>query len=249
MNSNSLVLMRLVVVCGVGVLSGCAAYNTEMRNSSGEVSYCQNVGWGWLGAPIAVINQHRCESAMRERGFAPVNEVSAPQPIGQTAALGISEGRLEQRDASKTDGKPPSRELKIPDPWTKMTIPEARVRGGAVLWAKRQGPDVYLAVYVLSSSEGMSVVDQLKLQQQTMVAKVTAPNLFPISEFEVSGVRGNFVHVVGVPSGSKESVRFTTYVFLKNSNIYRVETSHLERDFFLSRDGVREVVDLIVKEI
>ncbi|WP_133156352.1 hypothetical protein [Hydrogenophaga pseudoflava] len=248
MISYSRILMRLVLIFGAGFFSGCAAYNTEMRNSSGEVSYCQNVGWGWLGAPIAVINQHRCESAMRERGFAPVSDVSA-QPARQAAALDISGGRPEQQGASKSGGQPQLRELKIPDPWSKMTIPDAKVRSGAVLWAKRQSPDVYLAVSVLSNSVEINVVDQLKLQQQAMVAKVAAPNLFPISEFEVAGIRGNFVHVVGVPSGSKEPVRFTTYVFLKGSNIYRVEISHLERDFFSNRDGVRDVVDLIVKEI
>lgn len=227
-------------------LGGCAAYDTELRNDAGEVSRCQNVGWGWLGAPIAVISQHRCESAMRERGFVPVGS-SATQPTVENVTQLEKNNLIPATPSLQNSKTGASENIRLPDSWAKLSLPEATVKKGAVLWLKHQSPDIYLAVSTLPSVGGLDVLGHLRLQQQEMVAKVIKPELSPISNFEISEIRGNFTYVVGTPVNAKELVRFTTYVFQKNSTNYRLEVSQLESEYFSSRENVASVVDVILK--
>lgn len=68
-------------IAGLGavlLISGCASFNTPMRNADGKVVECRNSGWGWLGAPAAYVMQRNCESEFRERGYVAFSDVAPP---------------------------------------------------------------------------------------------------------------------------------------------------------------------------
>jgi hypothetical protein len=50
-------------------LAGCASESALLINGSGQTLQCNNQGWGWLGAPIAVHNQHDCIDKARANGY------------------------------------------------------------------------------------------------------------------------------------------------------------------------------------
>lgn len=52
------------------LLTGCATRSTALRHSeTGELQNCQASGWGWLGAPAALIMHSNCMKRMKEAGY------------------------------------------------------------------------------------------------------------------------------------------------------------------------------------
>jgi len=51
------------------ILTGCATESAVLVNSSGRTTQCNNQGWGWLGAPIAVHHQHECLDKAKAAGY------------------------------------------------------------------------------------------------------------------------------------------------------------------------------------
>ena len=235
---------RVLTISGVIYISGCAAYNTELRNASGDVSYCQNVGWGWLGTPIAIINQKRCESALRERGYVSVDAPSV-QSVAKTPESAKQQNQANGVSESQASKIHTLDSIQLPESWIKLTIPDVSSKSGAILWLKRQSPDVYLAVSIVPDPGG-DLTAYSKSQQQDLVKKITDPELSPISDFEYSGIKGGLMYVVGNPANGKDRVRSTSYIFRKNTALYRLEISQLEREYFSSRESVGGVVDLII---
>jgi hypothetical protein len=53
----------------IGLLSSCATESAMLVNGSGQTLQCNNQGWGWLGAPMAVHNQHTCLDKAKAAGY------------------------------------------------------------------------------------------------------------------------------------------------------------------------------------
>lgn len=97
------------------LFSGCASFNTPMKNADGNVIECRNSGWGWLGAPAAYVMQRKCESEFRERGYIAFSDVAPPSvtknaaktesPDGQAAAApGRDSAEIERLHAMHKAG-------------------------------------------------------------------------------------------------------------------------------------------------
>lgn len=69
--------------CGLvalACLSGCVSDRQELRNDRGQVVNCENQGWGWLGAPMAMANQSKCLKQAEAAGFHPAGIAETATP-------------------------------------------------------------------------------------------------------------------------------------------------------------------------
>ncbi|MEY5007224.1 MAG: hypothetical protein RL764_540 [Pseudomonadota bacterium] len=55
-------------------LSGCVSSSKPLKNASGQVVECKASGFGWLGAPVAMISQSDCIRDMKRKGFVPIDQ-------------------------------------------------------------------------------------------------------------------------------------------------------------------------------
>lgn len=60
--------------------SGCVSSSKPLRNASGQVMTCKASGFGWLGAPVAMISQSECLKKLRKQGYYGLDE--NPQQTG-----------------------------------------------------------------------------------------------------------------------------------------------------------------------
>lgn len=71
MKNLTLLLILLIL------LAGCATPNTMMVHSTtGEYRNCAASGWGYIGAPIAMMTHDSCVDSLRSIGFIKVDEVT-----------------------------------------------------------------------------------------------------------------------------------------------------------------------------
>ena len=74
-NKRSIARLRwLVLLLAVAVLAvllfGCANMSTNLHNpETGQDYNCHATGWGWLGAPAAIVMHSRCVAEMESRGY------------------------------------------------------------------------------------------------------------------------------------------------------------------------------------
>lgn len=61
--------MKIALILLPLMLSGCATESAMLVNNSGQTVQCNNQGWGWIGAPMAVHNQHQCLDKAKAAGY------------------------------------------------------------------------------------------------------------------------------------------------------------------------------------
>ncbi|MFM7007720.1 MAG: hypothetical protein ACKO0Z_00040 [Betaproteobacteria bacterium] len=67
--------MRLLFLCASGLaLAGCVSSSKPLKDASGQIVECKAAGWGWLGAPVAMISQADCVRDMKRKGFVPLDQ-------------------------------------------------------------------------------------------------------------------------------------------------------------------------------
>jgi hypothetical protein len=55
--------MELKLIIGAALaltLGGCVSSSKALRNTSGEIITCKASGFGWFGAPVALISRNDC---------------------------------------------------------------------------------------------------------------------------------------------------------------------------------------------
>lgn len=67
--------MKWILMAILLTMAGCAAPNTVMVNPLNEqITSCASYGWGWGGAPMALIGHHNCVEAMESAGWMTVDD-------------------------------------------------------------------------------------------------------------------------------------------------------------------------------
>ena len=69
--------MELKLIIGAALaltLGGCVSSSKALRNTNGDLITCKASGYGWLGAPVALINQGDCLRKYREQGYYALDE-------------------------------------------------------------------------------------------------------------------------------------------------------------------------------
>lgn len=66
-------LMTLSTICLLSsslILSGCVSYNQKLTNpETGQTYICSAQGFGYIGAPVATMAQHKCIKQAAKKGF------------------------------------------------------------------------------------------------------------------------------------------------------------------------------------
>jgi hypothetical protein len=72
---------KALTIAIVSVLvSGCVVQKTALFNDKGQVFHCNANGWGWLGAPVAMIEHSECVKKAKAAGYSetPPSDPLAP---------------------------------------------------------------------------------------------------------------------------------------------------------------------------
>lgn len=57
-----------LVVAGF-FLSGCVSESTDLRNAQGQTTKCENWGFGFIGAPVAMAQHDSCVKKAHAAGY------------------------------------------------------------------------------------------------------------------------------------------------------------------------------------
>jgi len=55
------------------LFTGCAIVSTNMQHPDGRRLECRASGFGWIGAPAALIMRHECVNNLKAQGFVEEN--------------------------------------------------------------------------------------------------------------------------------------------------------------------------------
>lgn len=67
----------VLLLAACALLAGCVSENTALINPEGQVVHCKAWGFGWLGAPVAMIQHHDCVKKAEANGY---SDGGAPTP-------------------------------------------------------------------------------------------------------------------------------------------------------------------------
>lgn len=71
--------MKKLIIIAVVLISGCAAMSTTYHHPVTKQEFkCESMGFGWLGAPLAIISQIECKDKMEKAGWKTAPEVHQP---------------------------------------------------------------------------------------------------------------------------------------------------------------------------
>lgn len=68
--------MKTAVLLMAMGLSGCVSQSTLLVNAEGKAVSCNNQGWGWIGAPVAMHQHSACVKRAQAAGYT----VPEPKP-------------------------------------------------------------------------------------------------------------------------------------------------------------------------
>jgi hypothetical protein len=213
--SNKDIIMRagaFFVILSALALPGCVSFNTPMKNARGEVAACQNTGWGWLGAPIATINQKRCESDLRERGFVTLAEtppnVQAPPTPGFTPQA-VSTPPTAPIPEVKSQAKI---SIKLPAGWQPVALTENQVKSGIAMQASNPQSESFMVLSARSKAKLTDLREFALSIQADQAARVSNPEPSVLSKIELAGNPAYMLHVIGQPNGAPQPMRFNILV-------------------------------------
>jgi len=71
MSKNRVVKLATISVAllSMSIMSGCASYNQDLMNSSGQRVRCHTTGFGIIGAMVASSVQNECLQTAQENGY------------------------------------------------------------------------------------------------------------------------------------------------------------------------------------
>lgn len=205
--------MRLIFIPVLGIvatLAGCVSFSTPMKNARGEVVNCQNSGFGWLGAPVATINQKRCESNMRERGFVPAGE--SPPPAVAAPTPGFSEPNSAGVPTATASKRTVKVSISLPLGWNEIVLSESQIRNGVSVSATNPSSEAFIALSARSKANLADLRAFALAMQADQSARVNSAEISVISKIEIDGKQAYAMHVIGTPQGAPQPIRFNMFV-------------------------------------
>ena len=97
--------IAFVMISLAVLVAGCASVSTPMKHADGRAINCSASGFGWIGAPAALIMRENCVSDARAKGFVPIDE---PLPSTTTKNISPYTGKVT---------------ILLPDGWVRKTPP------------------------------------------------------------------------------------------------------------------------------
>lgn len=105
------IFIKIIPVVALGAsLVGCASVSTPMKHADGRVLNCSASGFGWIGAPAALIMRRNCVMEAEENGFSPVGEIRVEPATKRVAYSGdikivLPNGWVREAPPAKVDPK------------------------------------------------------------------------------------------------------------------------------------------------
>lgn len=104
------------------MLTGCVSTSTLMVNDSGQSAHCDEQGWGWIGAPMALSMHQDCMQKYQAAGF-------HEAPAGTTAPAGYGAQTFKSTDPTSPYNKiVPSKDgsfkITLPPGWVQVPPPD-----------------------------------------------------------------------------------------------------------------------------
>lgn len=197
----------------VFMLSACVSLNTPMKDAQGQVFECRNTGWGWLGTPMALVSQKRCESDARERGFVTFSEIAPPMPARQIPGYSPQGQQALVNVQTPGSAQPPSTSwvkasIDLPLGWNSVTLTETQVRNGVAAQATNPGAEAFLVVSARSKVNLTDLRVFALAQQADQAARVTGADLSVLTKVDIAGKPAYMMHVIGTPNGAPQAFRF-----------------------------------------
>ena len=130
--------MELKLIIGAALaltLGGCVSSSKALRNTNGDLITCKASGYGWLGAPVALINQGDCLRKYRGQGYYALDE-DPNLPKVAASALKYQTGVR----------------LALPAGWVAQPLTAAQVSSGIKLFGLNQTLDAGVMLSTVKKS-------------------------------------------------------------------------------------------------
>jgi hypothetical protein len=166
------------------LLTACAAPTTRFQNAAGQIATCSSMGYGWLGAPMALASHADCVDRMRAAGY---------------------------WEAAEGDVNPKSSEqahklwLDLPQEWEKRSPTDKMVEIGVVFYAINKTMDAGALVSAVDRESITNLMDFASARRTVQARNLKNPKQSEITRteidgrmafrFEISGVLRNGVDV------------------------------------------------------
>jgi hypothetical protein len=85
----------IVALICIAAASGCASESAVLVNASGQSVTCQNEGWGWIGAPVAMANQSDCIKKANAAGYQQTGPLAGGTPAAPALKASSLSGKLD----------------------------------------------------------------------------------------------------------------------------------------------------------
>lgn len=70
--------MKTAIFMLLLMLSGCVSESAMLKNPQGQVVQCNNMGWGWIGAPVAMVQHADCMKKAHAAGYSETPATQTP---------------------------------------------------------------------------------------------------------------------------------------------------------------------------
>jgi hypothetical protein len=165
--------MELKLIIGATLalsLGGCVSSSKALRNTNGDLITCKASGYGWLGAPVALINQGDCLRKYREQGYYALDE-DPNLPKVAASALKYQTGVR----------------LALPAGWVAQPLTAAQISSGFKLYGVSQTLDASVMLSTVKKS-AISDFDSYVRSRQKAAQSVGTENT--VTELELNEVGG-----------------------------------------------------------
>jgi hypothetical protein len=95
--------MRIIILALSLLLCGCVSSTDVLVNSEGEQVECSAMGYGWVGAPAALIMKNKCMNDYKEMGYSTGGTTSASTTASQSLEPFLLEGYANPLTVSSND--------------------------------------------------------------------------------------------------------------------------------------------------
>lgn len=166
--------MELKLIIGAAMaltLGGCVSSSKALRNTNGDLITCKASGYGWLGAPVALINQSDCLRKYREQGYYALDEDPNLPKVAASA--------LKYQTGVK---------LTLPAGWVVQPLTAAQVSSGFKIYGVNQTLDASVMLSTVKKS-AISDFDSYVSSRRKAAQSVGTEN--SVTEVELNEIGGN----------------------------------------------------------
>jgi hypothetical protein len=221
--------MELKLIIGAALaltLGGCVSSSKALRNTNGEIITCKASGYGWLGAPVALISQNDCLKKYRQQGYYALDE-DPNLPKLASSALKYQTGVR----------------LALPAGWVAQPLTAKQVSSGIKLYGLNQTLDAGVMFSTVKKS-AISDFDSYVLSRRKAAQSMGVEN--SVTEVELTEAGGyNQAHYVAILKLSNVRYRYAYKIIRGASEIVIISVWSTDGNF----ETIKPELDRLVNSV